>query len=54
MHKAIEQTAELDMPNLSNKKVNAFNYNKLQAVICMTLSAAVSISLIIWAVRSFF
>jgi len=30
-----------------------FNYNKLQAVICMALSAAVSISTIAWAVKFF-
>jgi hypothetical protein len=31
-----------------------FNYNKLQAVACMTTSAAVSIALIYWAVKSLF
>ncbi|HZW11591.1 MAG TPA: hypothetical protein VFF81_00175 [Noviherbaspirillum sp.] len=30
-----------------------FNYNKLQAVICMALSAAVTISTIAWAVKFF-
>lgn len=30
-----------------------FNVNKLQAVACMALSAAVSISLIVWAINSF-
>ncbi|HEX7636161.1 MAG TPA: hypothetical protein VF427_12895 [Noviherbaspirillum sp.] len=28
-----------------------FNYNKLQAVLCMALSAACSISLIYWAIK---
>lgn len=31
----------------------SFNYNKLQAVICMAASAAVSVGLIMWAVKSF-
>lgn len=30
-----------------------FNFNKLQAVACMALSAVVSISFIVWAVKSF-
>ena len=30
-----------------------FNFNKLQAVLCMALSAIASISLIAWAVTSF-
>lgn len=29
-----------------------FNYNKLQAVACITSSAAVSIALIYWVIRS--
>jgi len=32
--------------------VARFNYNKLQAVACITSSAAVSIGLIYWAIRS--
>ena len=30
-----------------------FNYNKLQAAICMALSAACSIGLIYWAIKAF-
>lgn len=30
-----------------------FNYNKLQAVACIASSAAVSIALIYWAIKSF-
>ncbi|MBI1892315.1 MAG: hypothetical protein HYS18_16850 [Burkholderiales bacterium] len=30
-----------------------FNYNKLQAVICIALSAVVSVGLILWAVKTF-
>lgn len=30
-----------------------FNYNKLQAAMCMALSAAVSISTIAWAIKTF-
>jgi hypothetical protein len=31
-----------------------FNFHKLQAVACITCSAAVSIGLIYWAVKAFF
>lgn len=31
---------------------SSFNFNKLQAVLCMASSAAVSIGLIAWAVHS--
>jgi hypothetical protein len=31
-----------------------FNYNKLQAAACITTSAAVSIALIYWAIKSLF
>lgn len=31
-----------------------FNFNKLQAVLCIAASAAVSISLILWAVNALF
>ncbi|WP_292935567.1 hypothetical protein [Noviherbaspirillum sp.] len=31
----------------------SFNYNKLQAAACMLSSAAVSIALIYWAIKSF-
>jgi hypothetical protein len=34
-------------------KAATFNYNKLQAVACMAASAAVSIALIFWAIKSF-
>ena len=37
----------------AKEKVPRFNFTKLQAVLCMAASAAVSIGLIIWAVKSF-
>jgi hypothetical protein len=37
----------------AKEKAPRFNFNKLQAVLCMAASAAVSIGLIIWAVKSF-
>jgi hypothetical protein len=36
------------------KSQTSFNYHKLQATACMATSAAVSIALIYWAIRSFF
>lgn len=36
------------------QKAAAFNFNKLQAVLCMSASAVVSIGLIVWAVSKFF
>ncbi|HJV73606.1 MAG TPA: hypothetical protein VJ654_05250 [Noviherbaspirillum sp.] len=44
--------------NSQSQKVTAsdakiyFNFNKLQAVACIALSAAISIGLIIWTVKS--
>ena len=34
--------------------VSRFNYNKLQAAVCIVSSAACSIGLIYWAITSFF
>lgn len=50
MEKIISQ--ESDFP--VKQKPGAFNFNKLQAVVCMAASAAVSIALITWAIKSFF
>jgi hypothetical protein len=50
MEKSISQ--ETGIPE--EKKPGAFNFNKLQAVVCMIASAGVSIALIAWAVKSFF
>ena len=33
-------------------RVSRFNYNKLQAVACIASSAAISIGLIYWAMRT--
>jgi hypothetical protein len=35
-------------------KAVGFNYDKLQAAACMAASAAVSIALITWAIKTFF
>ncbi|MGE5621845.1 MAG: hypothetical protein ACM3WS_01640 [Bacillota bacterium] len=34
--------------------VSRFNYNKLQAVVCIASSAACSIGLIYWTITTFF
>lgn len=43
---------------LSDRAVTAqagsFNYNKLQAVLCIASSAAVSIGVIYWAIQALF
>ncbi|SNT11535.1 hypothetical protein SAMN06265795_11472 [Noviherbaspirillum humi] len=36
-----------------NHDAKGFNFAKLQAVLCMAASAAVSISLLVWACKSF-
>lgn len=38
----------------ATKEARTFNFNKLQAVACMMASAAVSIGLIVWAVKTYF
>lgn len=38
----------------AEQKKTAFNVNKLQAVACMAVSAAVSIGLIAWVANAFF
>lgn len=50
MEKIISQ--ETGIPE--EKKPGAFNFNKLQAVLCMVASAVVSIALIAWAAKAFF
>jgi hypothetical protein len=47
MEKTIDQ--ETGMPE--KKKTGVFNFNKLQAVLCIAASAAVSIALIVWLIR---
>jgi hypothetical protein len=49
MEKVISQ--ETGIPE--KKKPGAFNFNKLQAVLCMAASAAISIALIVWAIKAF-
>ncbi len=49
MEKIINQETEFP----AKKKPGAFNFNKLQAVVCMAASAAVSIALITWAIKAF-
>jgi hypothetical protein len=48
MEKALESAA-LFRP----RKALLFNFNKLHAVLCITASSAVSISVIIWTVKLF-
>jgi hypothetical protein len=50
MEKIMNQ--ETDIP--AKKKPGSFNFNKLQAVVCMAVSAAVTIALIAWAIKAFF
>lgn len=49
MEKIMSQETQLP----EKKKPGSFNFNKLQAVICMAVSAAVSIALIVWAIKAF-
>ena len=51
MEKAMADTAARTETTSAGE--GGFNYNKLQAVLCMVSSAAVSIGLIVWAVRAF-
>jgi hypothetical protein len=41
-------------PTETGAPSRSFNYNKLQAVACIASSAAVSITLIYWAIQSLF
>lgn len=50
MHNTIDKAAAFQ----AEEKAPGFNFNKLQAVLCMAASAAVSMGLIIWAVKSYF
>jgi hypothetical protein len=50
MEKIMNQ--ENDIP--AKKKPGSFNFNKLQAVVCMAASAAVTIALIVWVSKTFF
>lgn len=38
--------------NTIKAQARNFNFNKLQAVLCMAASAAVSVALIVWAINS--
>jgi hypothetical protein len=49
METAVQNLAKTEQPAASH-----FNFNKLQAVLCMAASAAASVALIVWAVKSFF
>ncbi|MDB5762905.1 MAG: hypothetical protein JWQ21_1900 [Herminiimonas sp.] len=49
MQKTMQKTA-----TFQDEQRGAFNFNKLQAVLCITASAATSIALIVWAVKTFF
>jgi hypothetical protein len=49
MHKALHTTSKY----YAGKKLTKFNINKLQAVLCIAMSAAVSISLILLGVKTF-
>ncbi len=37
----------------SSAKAATFNYNKLQAAVCMAASVVASIALVTWAIKSF-
>lgn len=50
MQDAIQQIADAQ----TEKKSKGFNFNKLQAVLCIVASSVVSVSLITWLVKSFF
>jgi hypothetical protein len=47
------ETAVSNLVKTESHAASQFNFGKLQAVICMAASAAVSIALIVWAVQSF-
>jgi hypothetical protein len=49
MHKTLHNTSKY----YAGKKLTKFNVNKMQAVLCILASAAVSISLILLGVKSF-
>lgn len=49
MHKTLHATSKY----YAGKKLARFNVNKLQAVLCIAASAAVSISLILLGVKTF-
>jgi hypothetical protein len=48
------ETAVQHLVKTESSAASHFNFAKLQAVICMAVSAAVSIGLIVWAVKSWF
>lgn len=52
MQEKIQPIADADMIGQAGR--NSFNYNKLQAVLCIAASALLSSALIAWAIRSFF
>jgi hypothetical protein len=51
MEKIISQ--ETGIPEEKKPGAFNFNFNKLQAVLCMAASAAISIALIVWTIKSF-
>jgi hypothetical protein len=50
MENLMQQSVELQ----TSDKARSFNYNKLQAAICIVSSSIVSVGLIIWLVKTFF
>ncbi|MDQ9169176.1 hypothetical protein Q8A64_02000 [Oxalobacteraceae bacterium R-40] len=49
MHKSLHATSKY----YAGKKLTKFNVNKLQAVLCIVASAAISIGLILLGINSF-
>lgn len=52
MQEKIQPIADAGM--LAQADRNSFNYNKLQAVLCIAASALISSALIVWGIRTFF
>lgn len=52
MQEKIQPIADAGMLGQTNR--NGFNYNKLQAVLCIAASALLSSALIVWGIRTFF
>ncbi len=52
MREGVQPTGDAKIAGRPEK--SRFNFNKLQAVLCITASAAISIALIVWAIRSLF
>lgn len=52
MQEKIQPIADAGMLGQTDR--SGFNYNKLQAVLCIAASALLSIVFIVWGIRTFF